>query len=100
MKANKKNAAQIPETVALAPEAFRAVVEAAPRCGLLFDLQGDCLRYKTEDGRKRCIYTDAVTIEHGDRMARIKYHNGSSRGQITLDRDHDCFPVADRKSVV
>ena len=89
-----EDAAQIPETVALAPEAFRAVVEAAPRCGLLFDLQGDCLRYKTEDGRKRCIYTDAVTIEHGDRMARIKYHNGSSRGQITLDRDHDCFPVA------
>lgn len=86
--------ASFPESVALAPEAFRAVVESAPRCGLLFDLQGDCLRYKTEDGRKRCIYTESVTIEHGDRMARIKYRNGSSRGQITLDREHDCFPVA------
>ena len=87
-------AVAVPETVALAPEAFRAVVEAAPRCGLLFDLQGDCLRYKTEDGRKRCIYTEAVTVEHGDRMARIKYRNGSSRGQITLEAEHACFPVA------
>ena len=83
-----------PETVAMAPEAFRAVVESAPRCGLLFDLQGDCLRYKTEDGRKRCIFTEAVTVEYGDKMARIKYRSGSSRGQITLEADHACFPVA------
>ena len=86
--------APVPEAVALAPEAFRAVVESAPRCGLLLDIQPGAVQYRTEDGKSRCIYTDAVTVEYGGNMARIKYHNRGNRGQITLDRKHDCFPVA------
>ena len=86
--------APVPEAVALAPEAFRAVVESAPRCGLLLDIRPGAVQYRTEDGKSRCIYTDAVTVEYGGNMARIKYHNRGNRGQITLDRKHDCFPVA------
>ena len=84
----------VPEAVALAPETFRAVVESAPRCGLLLDIQPGAVQYRTEDGKARCIYTDAVTVEYGGNMARIKYHNRGNRGQITLDKKHDCFPVA------
>jgi len=82
----------IPEAVALAPEAFRAVVEAAPRCGLLLDIQRDAVRYKTQDGRPRCIYAESITADGN--AARIRYRNGGNRGQIALDRKHECFPVA------
>ena len=82
----------IPETITLAPEAFRSAVEAAPRCGLLIDIQGDALRYKTMEGRPRCIYYESITADNN--VARIRYFNGGNRGQIALDKKHDCFPVA------
>lgn len=84
--------APAPDAVALAPEAFRAIMEAVPRCNLLIDLQGDCLRYKNMDGRPRVIYTESITTD--SHTARIRYRNGGSRGQITLAKNHDCFPVA------
>ena len=81
MKRNQNNAP--------APGSFAGLMEAAPRCGLLFDLVGDCLRYKTIEGRPRSVYIQCVTEEGG--ALRIRYRNGHNVGTITIKEGHDCY---------
>ena len=82
----------LPEAIALAPDAFQNIIRKAPRCGLLLDIQQDAVRYKTQDGRPRCIYAYSITADGN--AARIRYRNGGNRGQILLDKKHECYPVA------
>ena len=85
----------ISETVA-APATVSELLEAAPRCGLLFDLAGDCLRYKTVEGHARKIYTHSITAE-GDAV-KIRYFNNKfgchGHGTITIQAGHECYNVA------
>ena len=85
----------ISETVA-APATVSELLEAAPRCGLLFDLAGDCLRYKTVEGHPRKIYTHSITAE-GDAV-KIRYFNNKfgchGHGIITIQAGHECYNVA------
>ena len=68
---------------------------SAPACRLLFDLDADCIKYKTVDGKKRQV-TDNLHYSANIDAARVSYGSAvnGARGAITFRAGHECYTVA------